>query len=142
MIHTYAPGSVHALIGVVPLTTFNKITVETEDRNKLVQGIYGELSRVKKRTVKGTVTIDMPQTSNLNLLMGLNLMVGGVIPLGIIDTNGISLHVMPKGVILRMPTVVYGKSLEDRQWVIQGAILVNVVSGTSIIDSVTADLFK
>jgi len=141
MIHTYAPAKVFMLAGVAPLYTFNKITVETEDRNKIVKGTHGELSRNKKKVVEGTITVDMPQTSNLNLLLGVNLLVGGVIPVAVIDTNGVSLHIMTKGVITRMPTATYAKSVEDRQWVIKGLILVNVVGGTSVLDSIT-DLFS
>jgi hypothetical protein len=142
MIWTYSPKGVWMLIGATPVLTFDKITVEaTEDKHKIIVGTHGETTRLSKRTTLGTFKVVIPQTSNVNLFLSITYLSGGVIPVGIFDSNGLSLHSMLFAVIPSMPKVDYDKQSGSREWTMKGKMLTNFVTGTDILASVV-NLFK
>ena len=128
---TYSPEEVKLLVGVIPVTTFNKITVKyVRPRWKFYEGTKGELTRGKQISTFGIITLGLPRTSVINDYIFALTLIDGVIPIVVHDHQGISLHSMLQGTIENPPSVKYAKDVTDNQWTMKGRLVLNAIGGS------------
>lgn len=113
----------------------DSISVEmAEDAWTHTVGADGEEARSKSNNGSGKVTLRLQQSSGLNKILSElheadKADNGGVAPLMIADKSGVSLHATDEAYILKAPTAVYGKTLGEREWVLQCSNIKHCVGG-------------
>jgi len=139
---TYSPKDILVTVGAVPVFTFESVMIKySRQRWSFYEGTQGELTRSKTKSALGSITIDMPRTSLYNDGLSGMYALGGVIPVFVKDLLGISIHVMPKGTIVDMPSTSYEKNVTNNRWVMRGNIFINVNGGSNeIVGSATGNI--
>lgn len=131
--NTYDPSQVSVIYGTAIVPDFESVSVEMdEDGWAFNAGSSGEDSRTKNSNRRATITIAIDQTKPVNGQLSALFEADALLPLTIKDNSGQSLHFMPKGTILRIPSVNYAKSEGGtREWQIKGQMAVNYVGGNA-----------
>ena len=128
---TYKPDQVTVSVGAVIITNFLSVTVsEEEDDWSYESGSGGEETRIKNSNKHGTITLELPQSTEANLQLSSIAAADATVPVNIADLSGFSLHSMPTGSINKTPDAVYNKSeASPREWAIGGRLAVNTIGG-------------
>lgn len=130
-VKTYSPGEVVVVVFGAIVSSWNEVTVvsDEDDFSFTPDTNSGEATRVENKSLLGTITVTLPQASADNgALSGLRLAktLGAV---SILDKGGLSLHVMPKGTIVKAADAGYAKENGSREWAFRGNLDVNVIGG-------------
>jgi len=128
---TYKPDEVSVLVGAVIVTNFLSVTISLEeDKWAYEAGSGGEETRIKNSNKHGTITLELPQSTDVNLQLSSIAEADATVAVGVIDGSGNSIYAMPTGSINKIPDSVFGKNeANSREWVIGGRLAVNVVGG-------------
>ena len=128
---TYKPDQVMVTVGATMVENFVSITISAEEAAwTFSAGSGGEETRVKNSNKHGTITLELPQTTEANLGLNAIAEADATVPVSVTDLEGNSLHVMPTGSIVKKPDSIYNKSESTpREWAIGGRLSVNVAGG-------------
>ncbi|RYF51816.1 MAG: DUF3277 family protein [Cytophagaceae bacterium] len=99
-------------------------------------GVDGSVSRSRSNDYRGTVTVNLSQSSPTNdkyqALHNADLLTGlGASPGLLRDASGRTIITGDSGWIVKAPPAEFGRSLSNRQWVIRFAHLVMAIGGNS-----------
>lgn len=127
VVTTYDPARVTVIIGGIPISGYADgtfLTVEPmSDAVMSEAGADGEIARAISSDKRYTFTLTLQQGSTSNdALSGLFLLDqasngGGMVPIAVADLSGRTLFAVSRAWITKMPTVEFGKELNDREWV-------------------------
>lgn len=134
----YNARDVLVIVGGAPMEGFADgefVVVErNEDSFSLVVGADGEGARAASNNKSGKLTLTLLQTSKSNaVLAALNqadeLTGSGVFPVLVKDNNGADLHEASTAWIAKPAPAPYGKTISNRQWVIETDSLITFPGG-------------
>ena len=128
---TYIPGEMAVIVGAAIVNDFESLSVEyDEDWWNWYVGSGGEATRTKNSSRLGMMTVELPQTSEANAVLTLAANLDDTILINFVDTNGLSVHLMGEGTILRIPTAGYAKTESGtREWQSKGILDINTIGG-------------
>jgi hypothetical protein len=127
---TYDPAKVIATFGGVTLSGFTDgdfIRIKYKDaRYKMVEGIDGEVGRVRNPSMAGIIEVVLSSTSKANVDLS-NIVneigVGKAVPFLLTDLSGESWVTASKAWIANAPESIFGKTVTERTWIIECADL-------------------
>jgi len=101
-----------------------------------ISGVEGEVARFKTRDQRGTIKINLMQTSSAHLKLSAiaqsdEILGKGVLPIFIKDGNGKNLYFSPESWLLSFPEITFGKELRFWQWRVRCKILISFTGGTT-----------
>lgn len=137
-VRTFDPKEVVLVIGGVPIAGYADgtfISVErSSDTFEKISGADGIISRSKLNDFSGELTITLAQTSPSNdILTGFaqadEKSNSGVVPVLLKDIGGTTVIFAAKGWIRKPPVVEFGKSISNREWMLDLADLEFSVGG-------------
>ena len=135
---TYDPKQVAITIGTHVVSGFGEdtfVAVEAnEDLWSLTVGAGGDAARSKSNNLSGKITITLLQTSDSNqVLQGFltadQVANTGKFPISVKDTSGLSLYASPEAWVMKSPDAPFGKTISEREWVIEVGQLAAFTSG-------------
>lgn len=127
MLRTFDPKEVSVIFGEYIIRGFSdsQITVARDNpQYEMVIGADGEATRVKSNDKSGTITITLQQGSPSNddlstIALADELSNGGLRPFFMKDNLGTSLFSAVSAYIEQIPEAAYGKTANDRTWIIR-----------------------
>jgi len=127
----YIPGEMSVVVGTAIVNDWESLDVEYDDDFwKFSQGSGGEITRTKNSSRLGTITVELPQTQEANLILSTAAEGNDTINCSIVDINGNSVHVITKATVLRKPNSPYSKDESStREWKLKGSLDINVIGG-------------
>ena len=136
-VHTFDPATVIVSIGGTPMSgladgTF-VIVSRDEDIFSKVSGADGEVSRAKSNNRSGSLTLTLIQTSMSNDVLSAIAVLDeisntGIVPVFVKEIGTSTILMAGEGWVKKMPDVSYSKEIENREWVLDLAI-VNMFEG-------------
>jgi len=136
-VHTFDPATVIVSIGGTPMSgladgTF-VIVSRDEDIFSKVSGADGEVSRAKSNNRSGSLTLTLMQTSMSNDVLSAIAVLDeisntGIVPVFVKEIGTSTILMAGEGWVKKMPDVSYSKEIENREWVLDLAI-VNMFEG-------------
>ena len=138
-LQTFDPKEVSVIFGENIIRGFSESQVTVTRDNpawEMVIGADGEATRVKSNDRSGTITITLQQSSpsndDLSLIANADeLSNAGLRPLYIKDNLGTSLFSAVTAYIEHIPEAAYGKTQNDRVWVIKTDNLIANLGGNA-----------
>jgi len=138
-VRTFDPKEVSVIVGEYIIRGFSedKITVARDNPGwELVVGADGEGTRVKSNDNSGTITITLQQASpsndDLSTLANLDsLSNSGLRPFYMKDNLGTTIMTAATCFIEQIPEATFGKTQNDRAWVLKTDNLVQFLGGNS-----------
>ena len=138
-LRTFDPKEVSVIIGEFIIKGFSdeQITVSRDNPAwELIVGADGEGTRVKSNDRSGTITITLQQSSPSNddlstLALSDELSNTGLRPFYMKDSLGTSLFSAITCFVEQIPEAAYGKSANDRVWVLKTDNLIGFLGGNS-----------
>ena len=136
-VHTFDPATVIVSIGGTPMSgladgTFVMVSRD-EDIFSKVSGADGEVSRAKSNNRSGSLTLTLMQTSMSNDVLSAIAVLDeisntGIVPVFVKEIGTSTILMAGEGWVKKMPDVSYSKEIENREWVLDLAI-VNMFEG-------------
>lgn len=133
MLKTYDPSQVFVVLGPAVVTDFEKVTIERdEDRWSYYTGSGGEITRTKNVNKLGQFSVEIPQSSAVNLVLSQLINVDYLFSAEIKDGNGYSIYTIPQASVQRVPTSEFSKKESTtRTWIIKGELATAIVGGNN-----------
>ena len=137
-VKNYSPSDVLLVVGAFPISGYMDgtfITVEPEvEAFSDHCGADGEVSRTRSADFRGTITVNLKQTSASNdILSGMfaadRLTGAGVVPVLVKDASGRSVVTGAQSWIATDPRQTFADGMEGREWKLRVAKLVTHVGG-------------
>lgn len=139
-VRTYDPKQVIITIGGIPMSGFADgtfVTVMREsDTFEKVSGADGVVTRAKQNDFSGNMTLSLAQSSPSNDVLTAfaktdEVSNDGIVPVVIKDFSGRSVYVSAFGWIRKPPDSEFGKSINNRDWILDLADLDVFIGGNA-----------
>lgn len=129
---TYSKEDVSVIVGGTIVKDFASVKVAFIDKKwTFKEGSHGEVTRSKKGSRLGNVTIILPQTNTNNGNFTAYCDADALVEVEVKDNYGNSIHMMPEGTFEQVPEALYEDEAGDYEWMLTGRLSKSFLGGNN-----------